>query len=387
MPDRSTGDLRFFELLKTMAREHRVLFCAYDTVAWLSCEEQVAYRGAMEDVGIKVLGPDPIAAIRFEPLDAVLFEYHHAAASYTEDVRFWQPDARILVDCVDVHFSRLFAKARVTGSDRDVTKAHETRARELAAYRSADVVIAVSDEDRHILQRELGELPIEVIPIIQAMPPLVDRCQSDPNALLFIGNFNHDPNVDAMLYFCAEVLPLIRKRSPDVRLTIVGNSPPDKVKQLAGEGVEVLGFVPDLRPVLAASGISVAPLRYGGGIKGKVAEAMAFGLPVATTSFGIEGFGLTPGENVLIGDTPEAFADAVVELVTNEGLRERLRRSAWTFVDERYSQEAVARQVHSLIGNLYRYPVKKLPLRRAVAKAVQRRFDQHIGWRLRQEKG
>lgn len=387
MPDRSTGDLRFFELLKGLAQEHRVTFCAYDIVDWLGETQANDYRVALERSGITVKDKNPIAAIRSERFDAILFEFHYTANSYIDEARFWQTRARVLIDSVDIQFNRLFAKARLTQTQKDHATAQTVKNRELAAYRKADVVITVSEEDRRILRREIDNLPVEIVPLIQEVPALKKGKKNISNSLLFVGNFHHDPNVDAMLYFCKEILPLIEQKVPDVRLTIVGNSPSDQVKGLARNNIEVLGFVPDIGPLLESSDISIAPLRYGGGIKGKICEAMAYGLPVVTTSIGTEGFGLSPGENVLVGDAPEAFARAVIDLIRDKELYERLRKAAWTFVNERYSVSVVSKRINELVGRLHMYPVKKLSWTKIVSKAIRYQLDRHIVWRLKQAKG
>jgi glycosyltransferase involved in cell wall biosynthesis len=136
-------------------------------------------------------------------------------------------------------------------------------------------------------------------------------------------------------------MPFIRERVPAAKLRIIGDSPPPAVQQLAGPGIEVLGYVPDLQVHLLRNRISVAPLRYGGGIKGKIGEAMSAGLPVVTTSVGTEGFGLSAGEHALVAETPEAFAAAVVNLLQDRAFYDRIRRAGWEFIAQRFSPEVV----------------------------------------------
>jgi len=120
-------------------------------------------------------------------------------------------------------------------------------------------------------------------------------------------------------------------------------------------------------------------------MKGKIGEAMAHGLPVVTTSVGIEGFGLTAGENVLAGDTPEAVAAAVLELMRDRELYDKIGKAAWTFVNEHYSITAVSRRIQELLG-LDRYPVKKLAPGKLLRVAVQYHLDRHVSWRFKQSK-
>ncbi len=134
---------------------------------------------------------------------------------------------------------------------------------------------------------------------------------------MFVGGFNHPPNLDGVLYFCRDIWPVILSSVPTAELTIIGNAPTDEVVALAHDGVTVAGFVPDTRPYLAASGIAIVPVRFGGGLKGKVGEAMGFGLPVVGTSVGVEGYDLEPGVHAVVADTPEAFAAEVVALIND----------------------------------------------------------------------
>src|SRR6185369_13677698 len=173
----------------------------------------------------------------------------------------------------------------------------------------------VTEDDRGLLLRELKHLRVEIVPTMHDVSPLDDATQRTPNTLVFVGPFLHAPNIDAMVYFCNEVFPLITSEIPDATLAIVGSFPTQPVKNLARDGVEVIGFVPDVKPYLDSSYVSIAPLRFGGGMKGKIGEAMAHGLPVVTTSIGIEGFGLTPSTNVLVGDTPRDFASLTCDLL------------------------------------------------------------------------
>lgn len=123
-------------------------------------------------------------------------------------------------------------------------------------------------------------------------------------------------------------------------------------------------------------------MRWGGGLKGKIVEAMSFGLPVATTTKGSEGFGLTPGHNVMLGDTPKEFAAAVIDLLRDRLLYERIRSNAWRFVKENFSEEVVADKMIDIFGHLDRYGTKGLAIGRTVEKSVRTFLDQHVLWRF-----
>jgi glycosyltransferase involved in cell wall biosynthesis len=134
----------------------------------------------------------------------------------------------------------------------------------------------------------------------------------------------HPPNVDAVIFFCNEILPLVRERLPDVSLTVVGHRPSKAILGLQQPGVFIAGWVPDVFPYLDSHCVGIAPLRFGAGMKGKIGEALAAGLPMVTTTVGAEGMGLQSGKTVIIADSPPAFADAVARLCTDAALHEEL---------------------------------------------------------------
>jgi glycosyltransferase involved in cell wall biosynthesis len=211
-----------------------------------------------------------------------------------------------------------------------------------------------------------------VLPNVHAVYPPADPAMAMPNSMVFVGGFQHEPNVDAMLYFCGEVMPLIKKQIPNARLSIVGSNPPAAIQALASESIDVTGYVPDTTPYLEKSSVSIAPLRYGAGMKGKIGEAMSHGLPVVTTSVGAEGFGMTPGEHILVGDSAAEFAEHVIRLMQDQTLHERIRLAGWEFIRSRYSVDAVASLCQVAIQEI----LKRL---RFTAREL---YAKHVAWRL-----
>ncbi len=369
MPDRGAKYLRFYEILKILAAKHSVAFHNIEIEHQKRVygeAETIAYRDKLQQLGIEVikdgLKHEFRRFLQERKVDAVFIE-HFETVQFgldLDEVRFWQPSARVIVDTVDVNFQKALDKAAVTGKPQDMAEAHRIKAFELGLYDNSDLLIAITEEDKRAYLKENDEFNIEIIPLVHELPPLSKVSPASPHTLVFVGNFEWSANVDAMLYFCAEVLPLIEERVADVKLNIVGNAPPAEIKNLARANVEVHGFVADLEPILRSCAISIAPLRYGGGLKGKVTEAMANGLPVVTTSVGLQGMNCIPGESVMAGDTPQAFADAVVRLMLDRSCYENVRKNAWEVVDKTYSEKAVAKQVDAIFDRLNQCPVKKL---------------------------
>jgi GT2 family glycosyltransferase/tetratricopeptide (TPR) repeat protein len=208
-------------------------------------------------------------------------------------------------------------------------------------YRRADMVLTVTEEDRRRLREEAPELAVGISTDIH---PLIERdSEGETRDLVFVGNYNHEPNEDAVLYFVERIMPLIKKKAPGVKLYVVGNNPTERIRDLASEEVIVTGFVPEVTPYLTGSRVFVVPLRYGAGLKGKIGEALAAGIPIVTTSIGAEGMSLVHERNAMIADDPEEFAECVIRVYNREELRRTLSEEGRRLAVRNYSSEAVER--------------------------------------------
>src|SRR5438128_828147 len=147
-------------------------------------------------------------------------------------------------------------------------------------------------------------------------------------------------------------------------------------------GVTRMCSLPGSSEIYQASDVAIAPMRFGGGLKGKIAEAMSFGLPVVTNSACLVGFGLSPGMNVLVGDDPGAFADAVVSVLTDKALYQKISENGWQFIKANFSEEVVATKLKQLIERRHEYRPKKLTLSKRFAWNARFFMDRHILWRF-----
>jgi sugar transferase (PEP-CTERM/EpsH1 system associated) len=212
-----------------------------------------------------------------------------------------------------------------------------------------DGVLAVSDADRDAFGRLY---PGAIREPVQVIPTGVDTdffmpAPSSPTSrsLVFTGSMDWLPNEDAMLFFCREVLPLIRREEPDVTLAIVGRAPTPSVARLAQQhGIVVTGRVDDVRPYISGAAVYIVPLRIGGGTRLKIFEAMSMGKAVVSTTIGAEGLPVTDGAHLLLADEPALFAGAVVRLLRDVGHRRSLEAAARELVVKRYDWTAVAGQ-------------------------------------------
>jgi len=225
---------------------------------------------------------------------------------------------------------------------------------EATICRLADRVVAVSEADKAALQRLVSGLEVTVVPngvdVEYYASADIRPAPLPSRSLIFTGKMDFRPNVDAILWFYREVLPLIRKKVPDTHFYIVGQSPHRRILRLADDpAVTITGYVDDVRPYIAAASIYVVPLRIGGGTRFKVLEAMAMGKAIVSTSLGCEGFeGLVPGRELCIADAPTEFAQWVIELLDDAPRRERLGQAGRRFVEERYDWRHIVPKVEEL---------------------------------------
>jgi glycosyltransferase involved in cell wall biosynthesis len=278
--------------------------------------------------------------------DLAILSRADAASAIMPAVRRHCSKARVIFDTVDLHFLREFRLAELTG-DASIQKLAERRkAQELELVDAADVTLVVSDAEREVLRTLRPSAHVELVSNIHHSygSPTPFEARRD---CLFIGAFAHPPNRDAVLWLAREILPLVRAEIPELRCHVIGADPPAEVRALGTDWLFISGYVPDVEPFFDACRLSVAPLRYGAGVKGKINQSLAHGLPVVTTSQGAEGMYLRDGESALIADDPSAFAAAMVRLYQDSKLWQRLSVGGLAVMETHFSFEA-ARQ--ALLG-------------------------------------
>ena len=232
-------------------------------------------------------------------------------------------------------------------------------ARALARF---DSVLAVSDADRETFARIYPgamRAPARVIPTgVDTSYFKPSGTPSDPGrrSIVFTGSMDWLPNEDAMLFFCGEILPIIRREEPGTTLSIVGRTPTPAVQRLAAqEGVTVTGRVDDVRPFLETASVFAVPLRIGGGTRLKIFEAMAMGKAVVSTTVGAEGLDVVSGTHLMTADDPRGFADAVIALFRNVERRRQFESAGRALVVGRYDWSAVAASLEdALVASLER---------------------------------
>jgi glycosyltransferase involved in cell wall biosynthesis len=221
------------------------------------------------------------------------------------------------------------------GRDWRLLKEYEAR-----ICRQFDAVLAVSHEDKAALQEAAGQpVNISVIPIaIDTDEMTVVEREAEPRHILHIGTMYWPPNIDAVSWFVHKVYPLIRQQRLDVQFDVIGARPPAELLALndTGLGINVTGYVQDPTPYLERTGVMIVPLLAGGGMRVKILNALAQGLPIVSTSLGCEGIAVTHGQDILIADSPQDFADAVVQVLDDAEFAAQLGRNGRRLAEQQY---------------------------------------------------
>ena len=218
--------------------------------------------------------------------------------------------------------------------------------------RLADHVLTVSDDDRKAFLQFLPQEKVTTVPTGVDLDYFRRRQGAfDAASIVFTGDMRWLPNQDAVVYFAAEILPLIQRSVPGVTVWIVGKKPTRKVLALAEkhQAVRVTGAVDDIRPYVHGAAVYVVPLRIGGGTRIKIFEAMAMGVPVVSTTVGAEGLPVQDGDNICLADSPHEFARHTIRLLREPTARDRIAHAARTLVESRYSWSAVTGVLESVL--------------------------------------
>jgi glycosyltransferase involved in cell wall biosynthesis len=275
-----------------------------------------------------------------------------------KDVKRYCPRAKIIFDTVDLHFLREEREALLIRSEEMLQQARRTKAAEIAMMREADITNVLSESEVTALHEHDPSLRLVTIPLLLEIHGS-RKPYSKRKDIVFIGGYQHTPNIDAVKYFVQEIWPLITLKLPEVKFLILGSNMPEEVKMLGSvPGVEAIGFVETIDEYFDSCRITVAPLRYGAGIKGKIGTSASFGVPSVATTLAIDGMGMQPGNDILVADTPEDFAQQVISLYTSEELWCRVSANSLAFVERRYSLRAGKERIIELLEHLGGQPIK-----------------------------
>lgn len=349
MPDQDSGSLRMYNLLDLLLQSgHAVTFFNEDRAY------HPGYAEALQDLGVEMLFHPWLSDVpaffreRGRQFDVVILSRHYVAERFLPLVKDHAPQAQVWFDTVDLHYLRERRAAELNGDTAALKASQQTMAQELALMRRCDLTLVVSAVEQQLLAVDCPGARVEILSNIHAIPGR-ERGAQGRRDLCFIGGFQHPPNVDAVLWFVREVWPHVLAEAPDLVLHLIGSRTPPQITELASAQVIVHGFVADLTPFMRDCRMSIAPLRYGAGVKGKVNMSMSYGLPVVATDVAVEGMFLVDGTEALVADSPAAFAAAVLRLNSDDALWERLSLASIANVERHFSLDAARSVLERLL--------------------------------------
>ncbi len=337
-PDRDSGSLRMYRLLDVL----RTLRCRVQFLP--ATDDSVKHH--LEKQGRRY--------------DAVILSRAPVAARFIEHIRTLAPQARIIFDTVDLHGVRLRRRAAFTRDPKDDREAKEYILQEQWLALHADCTIAVSEHEAEIIRQSAPGA--EVFTVSNIHDPEHEQLPFEKRKdILFVGNFAHAPNAVAVRYFLEEIFPHVRTSLPGVRFHIIGQGSRTAFGDRKSEDILVHGHVPDLSAHIRNARLTVAPLRFGAGVKGKIHSSLACGTPVVMTSIGAEGMHLENGRDCLIAESPLTFAQAIERLYTDRTLWEKLSTAGQKTLRIHFSADVAKERCREMFRYLDARP---LPARR-----------------------
>ncbi|MDQ3523954.1 MAG: glycosyltransferase [Chloroflexota bacterium] len=323
------------------------------------------YRHLLEDAGIEVVieqewekGFENYVREVGQELDFALLSRPNFAPPYVATLREYSR-ARIALYGHDIHYRRLLAQAEVTGDEQARAGAIEFQQMEQSLWREVDSIIYPSQEDADVVADYVGMDKVHAVPLYSfEEAELTMPEDADPTKLLFVAGFGHPPNEDAAEWLAGTILPLIRRHLPEVVLHLVGSKPTARVRGLAGAQVKIFANVSteELERHYRTATVAIAPLRFGGGVKLKVVEAMARGVPMVTTSVGAQGL---PGVEECIGvsDKADELARIVIGLFQDRARAREAALASHAYLREHYSEACMERSLWRALAGTEEIPV------------------------------
>jgi glycosyltransferase involved in cell wall biosynthesis len=291
------------------------------------------YTQQLQAMGVEVLVGEKIARNlptwlneNAEYIDTIYVHRPHIAEDVSNLLEGMNPKPKLIYFGHDLHFLREEREYEVTGDDKHKVASNEWRQRELAVFQHFDKVYYASQVEVDLIAKIAPEVDVSAIPLyLMEESELAPYSWKDRADILFVGGFNHTPNVDAICWFVEEILPLVVAACPNIKLNVVGSKTPAKVQALESKHVVIHGYLTDeeLAEQYRRTRMVAVPLRYGAGVKGKVLEALQRGVPLVTTGIGAEGI---PDASVVMNvkETAEDFARELIEI--ERGCSERLSK-------------------------------------------------------------
>jgi glycosyltransferase involved in cell wall biosynthesis len=308
------------------------------------------------DIGVEICESIEVAVQHLNiKYDFVWISRINVIHKHYEYIKIHLPKAKIIFDTVDLHGLRMLRESGfINNQVNRLQAAKKTLQNEIHYAEVSDSTLVVSEFEFGLLKDFGISDKVTVVSTVHSPtsnPPIF----ASTKGLVFIGGFNHQPNVSAVNWFVECVWPLLPNSIKDQGFTIAGSNMPDQILRLSNGQIFPLGWVKDSGEIVKQHRVSIAPLRYGAGVKGKVGEAFAAGVPVVLTGVASEGMHVVQGEHALIADNPADFAKAIERLYLDEQLWYQLQASALRLIETYFSKAETKTKLEVLFLNLTPY--------------------------------
>ena len=351
-PEKDAGSVTTFNILMLLREmDFQVTFIPEDNLLY-----QEKYAKLLQKVGVEVLYRPFINSVESHLKEfgsrydlAFLFR-QQVVERHIFAVKKYCPQAKTLYYTHDLHYLRMMREAELLNNDGKKADAEVMKAKELKAISEVDSTILVSVAEFNILNSQQVSDKLEVMPLAYDVPGTTAGYKERKD-IVFIGGSHHPPNEDAILFFIKEVMPQISKKYPEVRFHIIGANPSEEVLSLQSNTIVVHGYVENLNDFLDKSKISVAPIRFGAGMKGKVCSTIGKGLPTVLTSIAAEGLEIENLKNGIIANTVDEFVDAI-GLLSDEKLWSNVSNSGIKLINSMCGPDASYQSLANILGNL-----------------------------------
>jgi len=338
--DKDAGSVTAFNFISILASMgHKITFWPENL------NRSEPYTTELQQKGVEVIyGPNNFEEFlkkRSHVYAICVMARPHISIHFIDKVKEHIPKCRIIYEASDLHYIRIFREADVTKSEKLIAEAEQSKKTELDLMRKSHLSLFRGEKECSIAINEDKSLLTAAAPLALYYDGKW-KSFDERQDLVFVGGYNHPPNVDAVAYFISEIFPIIRDELPNVKFHVIGSNVPEVIRNLCtnNKNCVLVGYVPEISDYLINCRVMVAPLRYGAGVKGKITQSMMHHLPVVTTSIGAEG--ISQNDDLLLtSDDPKEFANKVVTLYKNKDLWNKLADNAYEFANIHYSPESV----------------------------------------------
>ena len=352
MPDHDSGSVDIFNLVRMLGRlEIKTTFAAHRDLDYWG-----TYTDDLQKLGTEVLYAPYAASLKGylkhhgKDVDYVLVHRMGVFKDLASELRTLCPNARIVFHTVDLHHIREARQAETERSEKLKRQAQITQRTEIRLARKSDAIVVVSDHEKALMQKALPDAEVFHLPLIRDIPGAGETEFAKRQGIAFLGNYLHPPNLDAVLYFVREIWPDFHATVPGAELIVGGAQMTAEVENLGAiDGVRTIGYVDDLAELFSRIRLTIAPLRYGAGTKGKVVSSLCHGVPVVASPVAAEGMSLEDGRDILIARDEAEWVHHLQNAYSDEAVWQGLSTGGLGAMRRRHTLDAGMEELRKIL--------------------------------------